>query len=439
MKMPMGWVPFTAARYLSGRKRSGSSPSSLLAVLGIAVGVLALTVILAVMNGFQLGFIETILELSSYHVRIELPRGTSPSDQALSHLRSLPQIASASPFSEFQALARGKRRAQQACVVRALPPDVLLYDPGMAEKLAMEAGTFDLAGQGSIVLGAELARQLGVDLGDSVSLFSLSGSPLEDIAPENSIFSITGLYRSGYYEYDAGLAFISLADATALQGEAASFNYGIKLRDRWQDGPALKTLVSSDLFAGMTVRSWRDYNRSFFGALRTEKLLMFFLVALIFVVVGLNIFQAQRRTVLERRDEIGLLRAVGASDLSIRLIFALDGLIIGLLGSTAGLLPGLLIAHNIGDFFSFLEALVNGALSLVALAASLFPGATVPGSEGFSVFSPTVFYLKEIPSRVIPRETILIYCFGLLSSMLAAWLASGRVSRIRPAEVLRYE
>ncbi len=439
MKQAMGWIPFTAARYLSGRKRSGSSPSSLLAVLGIAVGVMALTVILAVMNGFQLGFIETILELSSYHVRIELPRGASPSEEALRRLRSLPQISSASPFSEFQALARGKRRAQQACVVRALPPDVLLNDPGMAEKLEIEAGSFDLSARGAIVLGAELARQLGVVPGDSVSLFSLAGNPLEDLAPENSLFSVTGLYRSGYYEYDAGLAFVSLEDAASLQGETASFSYGIKLRDRWLDGPALKTLVAIPLFSGMTVRSWRDYNRSFFGALRTEKLLMFFLVALIFVVVGLNIFQAQRRTVLERREEIGLLRAVGASDLSIRLIFALDGLIIGFLGATAGLLPGLLIARNIGGFFSLLEVLVNGAISLADAAASLFPGAAVSRGEGFSVFSPAVFYIKEIPSRVIPREAILIYCFGLLSAVLAAWLASARVSRIRPAEVLRYE
>jgi lipoprotein-releasing system permease protein len=159
-------------------------------------------------------------------------------------------------------------------------------------------------------------------------------------------------------------------------------------------------------------------------------------VGLIFIVVGLNIFQAQRRSVLERREEIGLLRAMGATDFAVRLIFVWDGFIIGFTGALLGTGLGLLIAAHITVFFGILEGLVNAVIDLFNLVAAFFG---VSGAGGFAVFSPAIFYIREIPSRVIPREVVLIFLFGFLSALLAAWFASGRVSGTRPAEVLRYE
>jgi lipoprotein-releasing system permease protein len=165
--------------------------------------------------------------------------------------------------------------------------------------------------------------------------------------------------------------------------------------------------------------------------------MMFILVGLIFIVVGLNIFQAQRRTVLEKREEIGLLRALGASEISVRLIFVWDGFIIGFVGAGLGLVLGLFVAFHIPAFFGFLEALVNFFIGIANGIASLFGNNT--GAQEFAVFSPQVFYIKEIPSRVIPSEVILIFLFGFLSALVAAWFASIKASRTRPAEVLRYE
>jgi lipoprotein-releasing system permease protein len=244
-----------------------------------------------------------------------------------------------------------------------------------------------------------------------------------------------------------GWAFINIDRAGVLSGGTPDLFLGVKLKSRWQDRAGieqvrrtLRPLVRASQAPDHipSVSSWREYNRAFFGALRTEKLFMFVLVGLIFIVVGLNIFQAQRRSVLERREEIGLLRAVGATDMAVRLVFVWDGFIIGITGAGIGILPGLLIAGNITVFFSILEGLVNSVINFLNAVSSPFLGSGAAG-EGFAIFSPTVFYIKEIPSRIIPYEVLIIFLFGFFSALLAAWFASGRVSRTRPAEVLRYE
>jgi lipoprotein-releasing system permease protein len=307
----------------------------------------------------------------------------------------------------------------------------------MAKKLVFEAGTFNLASPQVILIGAELARNLGLRLGDWVSFLSLTGTSLTVNVPEHAQYRVGGIFRTGFYEYDSTWAFIPIDRALELVGADSPVTLGIKLKNQWNDGGAMGELRSIPGLRNAPIVSWREYNRAFFGALRMEKLLMFILVALIFVVVGLNIFQAQRRNVLERRDEIALLRAVGASETAVRLVFVLDGLIIGLIGALGGLLPGLWIAFHIGQFFSLLERIVNGTLGFLDVLIRPFVGTLAEGD--FRVFSPTVFYIKEIPSRVIPQEVLVVFLFGVLSATLAAWLASGKTARIKPAEVLRDE
>jgi lipoprotein-releasing system permease protein len=416
-----------------------------LAILGIAVGVLALTVIIAVMNGFQLGFIESILEVSSYHLRIDSFPSGPEGDALRKKVESLSLVSSAVPFHEIQGITRGRRSGQFGAVVRGLPPDALEADKGMAEKLVFEAGSFVLYAEDSVLLGAELARRLGLELWDQFSLISVSGdlfaAASSQSGGENSRFIVTGIFRTGFYEYDLSWGFINLRKAGLLAGGTERPALGIKLKSRWQVDAAMeqvRSLLAGEGFGSLEVHSWREYNRAFFGALRTEKLFMFILVGLIFIIVGLNIFQAQRRSVLERREEIGLLRAVGAADLAVRLVFVWDGCIIGFAGAGIGMILGLLISANIGAFFTVLETIVNGVIHVLNLVTAGVFGAEA-AEEGFAVFSSAIFYIKEIPARVIPHEALLIFMFGFFSALLAAWFASGRVSRIKPAEVLRYE
>jgi lipoprotein-releasing system permease protein len=427
------WIAFVAARYISTGRQNRTNPTMILAVLGIFIGVLALTVILSVMNGFQLGFIESILEISSFHIRVELLPGNEWARSLGDRITALPGVSSALPFMDLTGIIRGSQGRQQAAAVRGLPAEALEMDRGMGARLTFSEGAFDLEAPDSILLGTELARRLSVRLGDRIALLSVSGFLPGEASPEDSSFTVRGIFDSGFYEYDLGWAFIKLETAEKIEGKDRP-SLGIKIKNRWQDARFLARI--REITGEASLRSWRDYNRAFFSALRTEKLLMFVLVGLIFIVVGLNIFQAQRKAVLERREEIGLLRAVGATDRELRLIFVWDGLIIGGIGAGLGTALGLLLSWHIGPFFEVLEALVNGILSFL----NFILGGGSGGMEGnFAIFSPAIFYIKEIPSRVIPLEVFLIFMFGFLSAVLAAWFASARVSRTIPAEVLRYE
>ena len=430
--MKKAWVLYIASRFLF--KGRGNSP--VLSILGIAFGVLALIVIIAVMNGFQLGFIESILEISSYHLRLE-KIDREKIEEAQSLALTVPGVRAAVPFREFQALSRGRRSGQQAVFVRGVNEETLEWDSVMEERLDFTAGYFNLTGDRTVLMGTELARRLGVTAGDEVTLFSITGILSAD-EEESGVekFILKGIFRTGYYEYDSAWAFININDVPYLDN-SSEIILGIKLTNRFNDKVVLeqirkKFLENDNIFFS----SWRDYNRSFFGALRTEKLFMFILVGLIFIVVGLNIFQAQRRAVLQRREDIGLLRAVGGSERDVRFVFVLDGAITGLSGALSGLVFGLLIAFNIPRFFSIIETIVNIFIYLINKLADVFG---FGWSDNFAVFSPAIFYIKEIPSRILIHEVILIFMFGFLSALTAALIASGKISKIQPAEVLRYE
>jgi len=426
------WILFVASRYIF----KGRSSSPVLSILGIAIGVMALIIIIAVMNGFQLGFIESIIEISSYHIRVE-NFNEEKAEEIQNIILSVPGVAAAVPFKEFQALARGNRSGQQAVVVRGLNENTLELDNDMKNKLDFEEGFFNLSSGRNVLLGAELAVRMGLYIGDVINLYSITGlfSSSSDEGSQNN-YVVTGIFRSGYYEYDYSWIFLNINNISFLENES-DLKMGIKIKNRFHDKYMLEQIRKKLTgYEYIKLSSWREYNRSFFGALRTEKLFMFILVGLIFIVVGLNIFQAQRRSVLHRSDEIGLLRAVGGNEKAVQLIFIIDGAVIGLAGAVIGLIIGLTIALNIQQVFSFIEYIVNSFLGIIQ---SLLVGLGYEFSGDFKVFSTKIFYIKETPSRILPLEVLFIFIFGFLSALVAGWIASRKIAKIQPAEVLRYE
>ncbi|MDR0527225.1 MAG: ABC transporter permease [Spirochaetaceae bacterium] len=436
------WVIFIAARSFS-KKHSKSRASSMLSIFEIAAGALALTVIIAVMNGFQLGFIENILEISSYYIRIDnFPREYISKIDAIKNINGVTAI---DPFIETQGIVSSNfELTQSAVVLRGLTESAFEGDAGLKKHLIPLSGSLNLTGANTVLLGAELAIRLGVETGDDIEFVSITNIfSAEDSGTVNSL-KVSGIFRSGYYEYDASWGFINLDEALEIEGGKETCTLGIKLKNRFADAAAMYEIqqVLKSVFGeyefnkyNIELTSWRDYNKSFFNALRTEKLLMFVLVGLVFVVVAVNIYQSQRRNVLEHSEDIGLLRAIGAHDFSVRWIFALKGLIIGFIGATGGVLLAILISTHIQEFFLFMEAFVNTVLQIFYIISS----GIFSGTAGFSVFSKKIFYIQEYTARLIFHEVVIIYFFAVLSAFLAAWFASARISKIKPSEVLRYE
>jgi lipoprotein-releasing system permease protein len=411
------FVALAALRYFRSRRRGSGGTATVLAVLGVAVGVMTLTAVLGVMNGFQLGFIESILEVSSYHLQLEPAGGQALPAATLERLRGVRGVRAVVPFTEEQALVEGRFTSPRGCLLRGLPPAVAEVDAGFAAHVRLVEGEWDLSGPASIVLGVELARYLGVGTGDAITVLGLDGGSFQELAASRRTYLVRGLFKSGYYEYDLGWAFVGLDPAQAL-------SYGIKIRNRFRDQEALEAVRGELPGSGHRLGSWRDFNRAFFSALRVEKLAMMLLLGLIFVVVGFNIYHSLRRAVHERFEEIGVLKALGASDASLRSVFLAQGLLIGLLGGALGLALGLLAAANINGIFRAVEAVVN-------LAAA--------ATERFALFSPTYFYLSEIPSRVLLPEAFLVVLFALGSCSLAAAFAAAAVREVKPMEVLHHE
>jgi lipoprotein-releasing system permease protein len=434
------WIAFVSVRWFSARRESGGGASSLLAASGIAIGVAALVVVLGVMNGFQLGFIDSILEVSSFHVRVEgdgseLLFSKSSTEAVAEGLAALPGAASVLPFAEARCLAETQDGRSFPLAVRAMPDEAPREDPSLMKALGLVGGPGAWPGKGGIFLGAEIARYLGVGAGDEIGILSVSSSEEEGIEAQTAKVRVAGLFRSGYYDFDFGMAVLPFSAASAVftRGTPPPITYGVKLRDRYADAAFVSKAEVELGIAPARIESWRDFNRAFFGALRTEKTVMMLLVGLIFLVVGVNIFHAMRRAVAEKTEDIAVLKAMGASSRDIGLVFSVDGLAIGAGGALVGLAVGLLVAVNVNEVFRLAEALVNSVAALAARIAGGF------GGDSFRVFSPQYFYLVEVPVRVLFPETFFVVAAAIASSMTAAVAAAGRLARLAPAEVLRYE
>lgn len=412
--MKQSWVFFVARRYFQHQRRDSGNAASRLSVIGIAVGVTALITVLSVMNGFQLGFIEDILEISSYHLRVGVPAG-DPDEALMEALRGTEGVTAVLPFREMQTLVKG-RFGYEPCLVRAVPPFWLDADPGLAEQLNPLRGSFALDDGRGAVIGSALSYHLGLKPGDEVRLMALSGRGFQSLRPSDLSYTVSGIFRSGYQNYDSGLIFIDWEGSRAIFG-SEELIYGIKLEDRYRDREAA-ALIAPKLagLAEKEVSSWRDYNRSFFSALRLEKSAMMLMIGLIFLVVGVNIYNSLKRSVMERREEIGVLRSIGAGGREIQRIFLFNGLLIGVTGALVGLVLGLLLSININTLLSWGQSLM------------------ISGLRGGG--SP---FLYRIPVRILFPEVVMILIFAISACLISAYLASRRVRRIKPAQVLRYQ
>ena len=421
------WIFYVARRFLSAKRQSGRAAPSVLSIVGIATGVVALTVVLSVMNGFQIGFIEDILEINSFHVRLAPSRVLT--DSELQTIRQLEEVRSVLPFFDVQALLGAAYGGNEPCQIRVISETAQHLDPELFAHLNIIDGEFDPERTNSILLGAELAGQIGVVAGMPVSVFSLAGKSFSSLFPEQIEFIVSGIFRSGYYDFDSGMAFVSQSAAGEILGPGQNQLYGIKLHDRYRDKYTSGKISGLLQLEKDEITIWRDYNRAFFNALRIEKLAMTILLSLIFVVTGFNIYHSLKRSVYEKREEIAVLRSIGAKPSAVVGIFLVDGVLIGATGGGIGLLVGLLVASRINEVFRIAESFINGVMNF---------GRSV--TDGYvEIFSPAYFYLSEVPIRILFGEVLAIFLFAVISAAGASFFASRKVGEIQPVQVFRYE
>jgi lipoprotein-releasing system permease protein len=401
---------FLGLRYLTARgQRTNLSLFAWIGVGGVFLGVAALIVVLAVMTGFQDGIRDKIISANPHLLIFQSGAGLADADGVAARVRGVPGVRSATPFVLQQALFTTEGGGSHGGLVRG----VALHDPSVLADLKRQIGSGSLApllgGQPSILLGVELARTLGVVPGDAVTVISPKAAlTAVGMVPKMRRFTVAGTVEIGMYEYDASIAYLALDVAREFADLPAGVTgLEVKLDDPFA-AKRVGAAISRSLGFPFWIRDWMDMNRNLFAALQLEKLALFVIVTIIVLVAAFAIIGHLVLLVAEKRKEIGVLKAIGASAPSITLVFFTVGMLISVAGTLAGSLVGLTLIW------------VQNTYKIIRLAGD-------------------VYQIDHLPMKLSPTDFVLIVGATLLLSFLATVLPARRAGALSPVDVLRYE
>lgn len=423
------WIFSVSSRFSRVDRKGRSRTTSALATLGICFGVMTLIVVMSVMNGFQMKFIDSIMEVSSYHVRIS-DFDEETEIKLREYCNANKSVKSTTGFYEAQSLITTNKVRQSVALIRAIDPDVYESDPGFNREMKMIAGRFDLSDPEAVIIGTGMARALSCRVNSEINLFALSGGNDVQLLSSDRIFKVKGIFQTGYADINSSYIFINSEAGQKYFGEEAKKVLGIKLNNSNDDQIFVSRM--KDAFPDAKIVSWREYNKTFFGALRIEKNMLLLLVAMIFIVVAVNIYNGMRRLVFERRSEISILSALGGRAGEIKSIFILQGFLTGVKGSVPGMILGLLISVNSKTVFMLASKIMYGFSYFITAI-------TNPINLVYLTENPMYAVYGNIPSRVFFGETLWITIFGIAAPLIASWAASRNVLKMTVAEVLHNE
>ena len=385
--------------------------------MGITLGMTALITVMSVMNGFQKEVRTRILGVAS-HIQVSGINGTltdwrKVADEALRH----PEVEAAAPYVSAQGMVSFDQIVS-GVVVRGILPDMEDHVADLG-RMMIDGKLEDLApGRFGIVIGRELSRALGVFTGDKIVLISPQGQVTPaGILPRLKQFTIVGIFEAGHFEYDSGLVLIHLADAQKLYRMEEDQVSGVRLKldDLFQAPQVARELMSS-ISTDVHITDWSRQHANYFRAIQIEKRMLSLILALIIAVAAFNIVSTLVMAVTDKQSDIAILRTLGASPRSIMKVFIVQGTLIGILGTTLGVIGGVLLAYNVEAVIAAIERL-------------------------FSVqfLSREVYYISEIPSDLHFADVITVAAVSFVLTLLATLYPSYRASRVNPAEALRYE
>ncbi len=408
---------FVGLRYTRAKRRNHFiSFISMTSMAGIALGVAALIVVLSVMNGFQKELRSRILGVAS-HVQLAAFEGGLSDWKRIADLAGKnSEVTGAAPYINAQGLLSFDQTVQGA-LIRGVQPDLenRVADIGNS----MKKGSLDALKPGGfgIVLGSELARNLGVRMDEKVTVIAPQGQvTAAGVMPRIKQFRVVGIFEVGMYEYDSGLALLHLADAQRLyRMEDKVTGVRLKLADLFA-APRVSLQLGQTMPADVFVTDWTRSHANFFRAVQIEKRVMFIILTLIVAVAAFNIVSTLVMAVTDKQPDIAILRTLGASPASIMKIFIVQGALIGVIGTIVGVVGGVALALNIDVVVPFIEQ-----------------------TFGVQFLAKDVYYISDLPSDLVWSDVVVIAAVSFGLSLLATLYPSYRASRINPAAALRYE
>jgi len=381
---------------------------------GIALGVAALIVVLSVMNGFQHELRTRILSVAS-HIEIRGIPQIKDWTRVAQLARQNSRVIAAAPYVLGQAMVTAGE-ANRGALIRGVDParEDTVADIGRHMRngslAALQAGEF------GIVLGAELARGLGVIAGDSVVVITPQGTVTPaGTLPRIRSFKVVGTFEVGMFEFDSGLALIHLEDAQKLYRLDGVSGVRLKLDDLFA-APSVARELWQTLPVTAEVRDWTRNHANFFRAVQIEKRVMFIILTLIVAVAAFNIVSAQVMVVTDKQADIAILRTLGAAPGSILAIFVVQGALIGFIGTAIGVIGGVLLALNVDVVVPAIERAFN-----------------------MQFLDKTIYYISDLPSDLLSADVITIAAIALALALVATLYPAWKASRVNPADALRYE
>jgi len=402
---------FVSLRYLRAkRKQKFISLITLISILGVAVGVMALIVVLSVFTGFTEGLRDQIIGVNAHALVQRLGSTINAPEEVAAAIEAVEGVEATTPYIYAQALISSATQST-GVVLRGIDADSAMRVLGIGEKMVAGRLT-DLDSPAEvppIVLGRDMARQLQVGVGDKIRLISPNGplSPM-GVLPRIRTCVVAGIFETGMFEYDSTMGYINLDTARSLT-DLRQGVHGIEVRVRDIDAAnRTATAIQQALGHGYSVRDWMQLNRNLFAALKLEKFGIFIALNLIILVAALNIISALIMMVMEKNRDIAILKSMGATTKAIMRIFFYQGMVIGLAGTILGMGSGLGLCALLKRY------------KIIELPSNVYP-------------------MSTMPIKVVPLDVTVIAVSALLITLIATLYPSWKASRIRPAEALSYE
>ena len=411
---PFEWM--LALRYLRARRKEGFiSVIAGFSFAGIMLGVATLIIVMAVMNGFRADLFAKILGLNGHVVVLKIGEPFKDYDNVAKQIVRVPGVQHALPLIEGQVMVSSRVQATGG-LVRGMSEEGIKSLKLVAGNV--QFGTLDGFDESrSIAVGTRLANSLGVSLNDTLTLVSPRGATTPfGTSPRTKSYRITAIFEMGMSEYDRTVIFMPLSEAQRFFGKRDAVDYIEVMVDDPERVGAYQSEIKGEIGRTYQTTDWQQRNQTFFNVLNVERLVMFIILSLIILVAALNIISGMMMLVKDKSRDIAILRTMGASRGSVMRVFLITGAAIGVIGTLAGFVLGVVFCWNIDFIKQFVAWLTNTQL-----------------------FDPSIYYLTKLPAEINPYETAWIVAMGLGLSILATIYPSWRASTLDPVEALRYE